>query len=373
MRNVTVALFALTAVFAIGCNSSADTPTDPSPPTAAATEGPSIADIVAAADSEATNSPGDGAVTSGGSATGATKPGGATVGAARPTQLKLETPERARLVRAIESTNNLESYEFEYSMTLPAIVDVPGGITMGGSGALDPQNERFSMTIDFSDLFTALAASEDAGPDDLALMQAFLGDDPMEIRYVDGVTYINWALFGMLFGSTTPWIAIEDESSASALDSVSSFGGGSLASPQEAVEFLQDVWGIEEVGRETVRGVETTHYRGVIDFETMLGDLAAADVAELEADLGGASLSEVFGDFPIEVWIDDNDVMRRLTLEMDFSNFGAAGNSAEDIVGSMFMTYEFFNIGGDISIVAPPASEVSQVDDSFLSGFDLAS
>lgn len=372
MRHLTVSLIALVALFAAACGGNADTPTttptDEASPTTEATQPPSIADVVAAAER-------DDETPAGGSTSGAvtTKPGVDTVGSTRPSQVKLESPERQRLVQAVESTAALESYEFEFSMTLPSIPDVPGGLTMGGSGALDPQNERFAMTMDFSSIFSALAAANDADAEELELMRAFLGDEPMQIRYVDGVTYINWALFGMLLGADAKWIAFEDDSSDNAFDAVSGFGAGSLASPQDAVEFLRDVWGVEEIGRETLRGVETTHFQGVIDFKAMLAELDATQLAELESELGGASIGDVFGDFPINVWIDDDDVMRRFTLEMDFSNFGAAGRSAEDIVGSMLLSYEFFNIGGAISIVAPPASEVSQVDDSFLSGFDLAS
>lgn len=377
MRHLTFALIALAAIFAAACGSSSEAPTETADettsPTVEATQAPSIADVVANAEQNDGDAPTGGSTDNAGSGV-TSKPGGQSVAAAtRPTQLKIETPERKRLVQAVESTTSLEAYEFEFSLTLPTIPDLPSGITMGGAGAIDPQNERFAMTMDFSDLFTAIASTEDMDAAELDLMSAFLGEDPMEIRHVDGVTYINWALFGLLLGADAPWIAFEDESSSDGFDSVSSFGTGAFASPQDAVEFLRDVWGVEEVGRETIRGVETTHYRGVIDFETMLTELDVAQLAELESELGGASLGEVFGDFPIDVWIDDNDVMRRFTMEMDFSSFGSAGAAAEDVIGSMFMSYDFFNIGGAISIVAPPASEVSDVSDSFLDGFDLAS
>ena len=373
MRQLTFVLIAIAALFTVACGGGSDAPATDGSPTAEATPARSIADVVADADQNGSGG-GQPSATTGSSGNGSGPVTDSdTVGATRPSQLKLDTPERRRLVQAVESTSSLESYEFAYSMTLPTVPDLPGGITMGGSGAIDPLNERFAMTMDFSDMFAAVATSEDMDPDELALMQSLLGEDPMEIRYVDGVTYINWAFFGALLGVDAPWVAIEDESSASAFDSASGFGGGSFASPQEAVEFLEDVWGVEEVGRESVRGVETTHYRGVIDFASLLNELDAAEIAELEADLNGASLGDVFGDFPIEVWIDDDNVLRRFTMEMDFSNFGAAGAAAEDVVGSMFMTYEFFNIGGAISIVAPPASDVAHVDDSFFTGFNLAS
>lgn len=375
MRNVIIALIALTALVGAACSGGSDgSPTEDAPgePSAVATAAKTVADVVAEAEgaegatSESATS-GDGST-----ATSAGGGSGEQVASQRPTQLRLETPERRRLVQAVESTEALESYEFEWSMTLPTIPDVPGGFSLSGAGAIDPVNERFSMTMDFTEMVAALSGGGGGSAEELELMQAFLGDDPMEIRYVDGVTYINWAIFGALLGAETPWIAFEDESTDNAFDSVSGIGGGTLASPQGAVAFLEDVWGIEEVGRETVRGVETTHYRGVIDFETMAGELSPEELATLESDLDGADLSDVFGDFPIDVWIDDDDVMRRFVMEMDFSGYGAAGASAEDIIGSMTMSYEFFNIGGAISVLAPPASEVSDVADSFLEGFALA-
>jgi hypothetical protein len=136
---------------------------------------------------------------------------------------------------------------------------------------------------------------------------------------------------------------------------------------------LRDTWGIEEIGRETVRGVETTHYRGAIDFEMLMTDRSPENICNLETDLSGTDLSEVFGDFPIDVWIDDNDVMRRLTIAMDFSVLGFAGAATEHVIDSMMMSYEFFNIGGEISIVAPPIDQVGDVGESFLDGFSLAS
>jgi len=377
MRNVTFALIAVAALLAAACSSGSDTPAiedaAPSGTTTETAPAPSIADVVANAENSEDETPANGSAAGNSSnPSGGTKPGGEPVGAQRPTQLKLDTPERQRLVSAIETTDGLESYEFEWAMALPAIAEV-GTLSLNGSGAMDPINERFAMTIDFTDMFAALANAEDATAEDLDLMKAFLGDDPMEMRYVDGIVYINWSLFALLLGADTPWIAFEDETGAGGFDALSGTGGAQITSPQDATAFLQDVWGVEEVGRETVRGVETTHYRGVIDM-TVLGGLSPAEMNELESELGGASLGDVFGDFPVDIWIDDNDVMRRFVIEMDFSDFGTAGASAEAIVGSMMMSYEFFNIGGDINVTAPPATDVSEVSDSlFMDGFSLGS
>ena len=369
MRKITVALVALAALLLAACGSSGNDSSSTGNPAdeAESTPARSIADVVA--DADATSAAGSGATSGSGGAGGT----GDQTASQRATRLQIETPERKRLVAAMESTQALSSYEFEWSMVMASLPDLPAGFTLSGGGGIDPVNERFAMTMDFADMFTALAAAdESASAEDLALLQAFLGDGAMEIRYVDGVTYLNWAIFGLMLGAETPWIAIEDESSENAFDSVSGFGGGQFTSPESAVAFLNDVWGVEDLGRESVRGVETTHYRGVIDVEVLMDELSPDDVATLEADLNGTSLSDVFGDFPVEAWIDDDDIMRRVVIGMDFSDFGSAGAAAASTVGSMTMSYEYFNIGSAVSIVAPPASEVTVVNETFLEGFSLA-
>ena len=206
MRHLGFALVALVAIFAVACSGGADdgngTGSDPSP---AASDGSGSGDSIAAIVADANNNdePTSDASTNGGNSGGsggvnANPPGGEPVGATRATVAKIETPERKRIVAAMQSTEALESYEFAWDITLPTIPDVPGGLSLSGSGAMDPVNERFAMTMDFTDMFAALASAENATSEDLELMQAFLGDDPMEIRYVDGVTYINWALFGII-------------------------------------------------------------------------------------------------------------------------------------------------------------------------------
>ena len=384
MRHLAFVLIALAALFAAACNSPADAPSD----TPQASESPSsIADVVSNAQNNDDNSsppnsstePGDTTDTGApsettGTASGSSNnstPSGEQVSSQRATVLKLDTPERRRLVQAVESTNNLESYEFEWSMTLPTIADLPGGLSLSGTGAMDPANERFAMTIDFTDLFTALAESGGGTAEELELMQALFGNDPMQMRFVDGVVYIRWALFSSLLGNETPWISFEDETGSGGFDALSS-AGSPISSPQDATAFLNDVWGIEEIGRETVRGVETTHYRGVIDLVELMGSLSPAELNELEAELEGVSLSEVFGDFPIDVWIDDNNVMRRFIMDIDFTGHGPAGLTAESILGSMSLRYEFFNLGVPLTIEAPPASEVTPVGDSLLNGFAFA-
>jgi hypothetical protein len=374
MRNVTLALIALVTLFAAACGGAADTPPEATPTldaSATGTPARSVADVVTDSESQPAPTASDSAPSSDGGSVASPSNTGREDTASRPTRLKLETPERQVLVQAIQTIEALRAYEFEWSMTLASIEGVPGGVTFSGGGAVDPTRERVAMTVDFTDLLGVIASADDLSAEDQALMQSFFGDEPLEIRYVDGTAYLSWPIFSLFLGTTTKWVAFDDPTGGEAFGAIPGGIGG--ANPLDATAFLEEVWGIEEVGRETLRGVETTRYAGLIDVSEVMDALGPDELAELEAALDGQTVSDFFGEFPVNVWIGDDGVMRRFTITVDFSGFGEAGATAEALIGSIEMSYEFFNIGGDIQIIAPPADEVTNVSDSdFLSGLDFA-
>jgi hypothetical protein len=108
------------------------------------------------------------------------------------------------------------------------------------------------------------------------------------------------------------------------------------ASPAEQLKYLRAMADLEEVGTETVDGVETTHYKGVVDMRRYPDTVPAAE--REEARRAVEKLVELSGDAttPTEVWIDEDSLVRRqkmtlkqkkpqeLTTEMDirYTDFG---------------------------------------------------
>jgi hypothetical protein len=371
---VAVAALAL-ALVACGGNDSGSPATEAPAATeeaAASTANPLDA-IVAAADED--DEPGDTTSDSrpsnGGSASGYTPPAGVKVGSERASQLRIETPERKQLIAAIESIEQVNSYEFAWSLTMD-ISELPAPASMSGGGAVDVLGESLSMTMDFSEFLAAMAAADPSiTAEDLELMQAFFGDDPVEFRVIGGATYIKWDLIGLFLGADTEWVSFPADGYDDAYDSVAGFGVDQFASPDDLVAMLEDVWAVEEVGSDTVRGVATTHYAGVIDVAILLDQLTSAEVREAERELG-ASISDVFGDMPVDVWIDGDGHVRRTRIVMEFSDYGSAGTIAEEFFGSIVLDYEFFNLGGAVSIAVPPIADVTEVSESSVaSGFAL--
>lgn len=99
--------------------------------------------------------------------------------------------------------------------------------------------------------------------------------------------------------------------------------------------------GLEPDGRATIRGVRTTRYRGEIDIAAFASSPSAQR----------AVTKQVGRTLPIAVYIDDDDLLRRLTIEL------GAGRRA----GVTFTT-DLFDYGDQIRVRRPPAGAVKMGD-----------
>jgi hypothetical protein len=105
---------------------------------------------------------------------------------------------------------------------------------------------------------------------------------------------------------------------------------------------------LKEVGKETVGGVETRHFRGTIDSSEALAKnnqitgLPASDRAALKKRFAQLKLDKMKAD----VWVDGDGWPRRLTVK--------AGSGASRMV----VTEEFSDFGTPVNVTAPPSGEV---------------
>ena len=99
-----------------------------------------------------------------------------------------------------------------------------------------------------------------------------------------------------------------------------------LVASTKSLEYLRSVADVSEVGSETVRGVDTTHYR------------ATAHLTKLGAP-------PEYDRYPVEVWVDEDGRTRRYSHHP---------------VGSDGLTYvwEFFDFGLEVELAPPPADRI---------------
>jgi hypothetical protein len=141
------------------------------------------------------------------------------------------------------------------------------------------------------------------------------GGDGTEMIAIGRETYIRGDVFG-IGNSASKWMKIEDDETLTA-----------EISPQRVLAMLRGAsQDIRRLGDEVVRGVDTVRYRLEVDCEQ----------ADLDCD--GTSA-------PVEVWVGEDGLVRRIALQ-DRSGSG---------------TIEFYDFGVEVGIEPPPADQVEDL------------
>jgi hypothetical protein len=131
---------------------------------------------------------------------------------------------------------------------------------------------------------------------------------------------------------------------------------GSLAAtdPRDALDALEAVTGpLEVVGREEVRGVETTHYRTTLDPAKLADALesAAEGSSDLLSGFTQAMAQVDLSAVPIEVWVDDEGLLRKYLIDLELEQ---GGQSLSTSVG-----LELFDYGEPVSVDVPDPADVA--------------
>jgi hypothetical protein len=118
--------------------------------------------------------------------------------------------------------------------------------------------------------------------------------------------------------------------------------------PAELLQYLKASSGhLQSLGRETLYGTSTTHYRATLRLPTVLATLPARDRAAARSLLQHVGNA---GEIPIGVWIDGQGRVRRLQMSLEIT-----GDTA---IGAATVTVGFTSYGPVPAITPPPASEV---------------
>ena len=202
------------------------------------------------------------------------------------------------------------------------------GESFGATGeiAIDPKRNVAEMRFEYEDVPGMPAGTE------------------MEIVVDDTTMYMRSPMFG------EDWLKV-DVAEAGMDDP---FDGSGQMDPSDFLAFLRGAEGIEVVGTEEVRGVETTHFSGTLDFSELVKhapegeerDTAAEAIEELERQMG--ELEATF-----DAWVDDDGVPWRVS-------FGFAPQNAE---GSFVLMMDVLEIGGEVDVEIPAPKDVRDMGD----------
>jgi hypothetical protein len=151
------------------------------------------------------------------------------------------------------------------------------------------------------------------------------------------------------------WIQLELQTvaDASGLD----FGPlvqGSQADPTQYLLWLAALGpGVTKVGEEDVRGVPTSRYRATVDLSLLEQQALPGKEAEWSAYVQTLRDRLGLAFIPVEVWIDEGGLVRRLDHEYGFSTEGTTAA----------VTTELFDFGIPVNVQAPSPDEVVTLND----------
>lgn len=176
------------------------------------------------------------------------------------------------------------------------------------------------------------------------------GRTVMEIRQVDGVTYMSSPAASLPGGAH--WVAIRPS------DLPGDVGSATLGTndPSNGLKFLSAVNGNPKVaGTEVIDGVQTTHYTFTLDIRKSLEQAAKAAQA-----LGGSAAASPLSDasgmlelskLPGEAWIDGQGRVRRFQFTIEQS----ADGQTIKVVDVM----NFTDFDAPVTVAKPSASDVA--------------
>lgn len=149
-----------------------------------------------------------------------------------------------------------------------------------------------------------------------------LGQD-IEAILVDQTMYLK--VPGTSSGK--PWLAVDLTNSP--------LPGLSSLNTSEMLQGLDGAAGVRALGVEDVAGVKTTHYAVTVDAKQALESLGMT---------GAAPTAELPKRLTYDVWVDDQDLVRRIATD----------------ISSVSLDMTFSDYGEPVDISAPPADQVTK-------------
>ena len=269
----------------------------------------------------------------------------------------------------------------------PVLSEVVGATSGAGTARVLVRTETSAGSVGSDASLRSTGTAEglvDFASGDRQLVSALPTGGRTESRLVGGKLYTRLPSAPTGAGAGKPWLELPVPKGA---------GQGllGLTDPTGGLALLREAAGpLTEIGREQVRDADTTHYRTELDVGKIPVPSATAD-RPVGAGDSATLLRRLLGDapLPLEVWIDDQQRLRRFTLVVplpDVSRLAPGGAeptgpasagarpapaTSEPATpgpatpgpggGSSTSTTEYYDFGVAVDVQAPPADQVRSV------------
>jgi len=215
-----------------------------------------------------------------------------------------------------------------------------GGAKFRGTTSSGGGSNGSTVTFDGSLDFKSRAAEYSVDAAAIGLQ----GTGKVRTLVAGGVLYLSLDAVGGVDPSSSPdlagkkWLKLDPKV----------FGGGGQigqSDPNGSLDALRGVKGnVKRVGTEKVRGTNTTRYRVTIDADQAVNSAPEAQRDEVRNSIGTLGSKTI----PADVWIDGKGRLRKVRLHVAASTTTTKGS----------VTFEYFALGAQVNVEAPPANEV---------------
>ena len=229
-------------------------------------------------------------------------------------------------------------FAFEISATVPG-AEEPFSST--GGGAFDAASKRASFSVDLSSLAKLLGGFFTAVTGASAKDAPNLGDPAgwkIEVVQDGTVGYVRFPAVSRRLPAGTSWIRADEKGVEVDGLELTQLEQSARTDPRELLDVLRAAAGeVETVGTEELRGTETAHYRATVDPAEYEKLVSAASLGESPA-LARQFVSQAgAGPIPVDVWLDGDGLVRRLSLSSSATKPGIAD------AGSASLSFELWD------------------------------
>jgi hypothetical protein len=166
---------------------------------------------------------------------------------------------------------------------------------------------------------------------------------PVDSIVSDDVLYMRSPVFAQVLSQGKEWIKLD-------LAKLAQQRGVDLSSlldasptPATALAYLQGARDVRKVGSNTVQGVKANHYEVTVDLQKAADRATGSERETLKRVISQSKLKTL----PLDVWIDENGYIRRMSYEERAGQQQAAQ-----------VTMELHDFGAPVSIKPPPSGSV---------------
>jgi hypothetical protein len=177
-----------------------------------------------------------------------------------------------------------------------------------------------------------------------------------ETLMLDNEVFLRSPLFELFTGDPATWVRVDLEAAAvqEGLDPRALVG--EQTGPAALVAQLDGASGdLEELGTEEVRGVSTTHMRVTVDTDAAIEQ---ADPSVRQQLRTYAEASGLPATYPMELWIDDDGLVRRIRTVLDVDGPSGAADGV-----TQQTTLELFDFGVNVDLEPPLPEQTVELAD----------